>query len=143
MGLAAADITTPLSSGPTTNVPVGKDVFMKAFAVARTDTTGTLKCVLPADATILDFLITGAASNAGTTATISLGSTTTATEWLTATDVRTAGGAVRPTTTYVNTALPNLINFPATTDVKIFAKYTETGGASSAGSWIILVYYVR
>lgn len=143
MGFTASDITTPLSSGPTPNIPVGKDVFVKAFAVARTDTTGTLKAVLPADATILDFWITGVASNAGTTATLSFGSTTTATEWVSATDVKTAGGMVRPSTTYVNTALPNLTPVPLVGDVKIFAKYAETGGASSAGAWTVLVLYVR
>lgn len=143
MGFLASDIATPLSSGPTTNIPVNKDVQVKAFAVARTDTTGTLKAVLPADATIIDWLITGTASNAGTTATLSFGSTTAATEYVTATDVRTAGGAIRPTTTYVNTALPNVQPVPLVGDIKVFARYAETGGASSAGNWVVLVYFVR
>lgn len=144
MGFAAADITTPLSMGPTTNVPPQKDVQCKAFAVARTNTTGTLKCVLPADATILDFAITGVASDAATTATLSLGSTSASSnEYVLAQDVKTAGGMIHPTTTYVNTALPNQINFPLGVDKQIYAKYAETGTASTVGSWVVIVYFVR
>jgi hypothetical protein len=144
MGFAVADVTTPLSSGPSPNVPVAKQILAKAFAVARTDTTGTLKAVLPADATIIDFLITGAASNAGTTATLSLGSTSASSnEYVLSQDVKTASGALRPSTTYVNTALPNLTGFPLGGDKQIYAKYAETGGASSAGNWTVIVYYVR
>jgi len=144
MGFKAADVTTRLASGPSPTNPTSKPVHSKVFAVARTDTTGTLKCVLPADATILDFLITGVASDAGTTATLSLGSTSASSnEYVNAQDVKTAGGAIRPTTTYKNTALPNLENIPLSGDLKIYAKYAESGTASTVGSWTVIVYFVR
>lgn len=141
MGLKTLDVT-PLSV--TALTPVSKDVSMKAFQVSRTDTTASVKLVLPGDATITDLKIIGAASNAATTATLSVGSSSTATEYINGQDVKTAGGMIRPTTTFSSTNLPNLESAPVSGDVVIYAKYAETGTASSAGGpWTVLVEYVR
>lgn len=124
--------------------PPGKDVKTKYFSLARTDTTAVVKAVLPFNATIVDFRIFGAASNAGTTATVSVGTSATATEFINAQDVKTAGGLIRPTSTVSATNLPNLEASPPTGDVIIWAKYAETGTASSAGGpYIVFIDYVE
>jgi hypothetical protein len=123
--------------------PPSKDVRVKAFSVARTDTTATVKAMLPFNSTIIDFLIFGAASNAGTTATLSIGSSVTSTEYVNAQDVKTAGGLIRPTSTVSATNLPNLDNIPQSGDVQIWSKYAESGTASSAGGpYTVIVFYV-
>ena len=71
MGFLATDLTVLSSTGPTTNIPVSKDVNVKAFTVARTETSAVLKVVLPADASIIGLRVFGGtASDAGTTATL-------------------------------------------------------------------------
>jgi len=139
MGFKAVDFV-PLQS-PSPLIPSGKDVQVKAFSVARTDTTAALKAVLPADATIIDFRIAGVASDAATTATISIGSTSTSTEYINGQDVKGAGTYIRPT--IVGTAIPNTEPLPLGADLPIYAKYAETGTASTVGAWKVLVYYVR
>jgi len=144
MGIKAISLTPIASYGPTATSPTGKDVQVKAFRLLRTDTTATVKCVLAADASILDINIIGVASDAATTATISIGSSVTATEYINAQDVKTAGGIIRPTTTFSAANLPNLENTPLGTDLSIWAKYAETGTASTVGGpYTVLVTYVR
>lgn len=143
MGLKVFDVAPVASYGPTATTPFAKDVILKAFQVSRTDTTASVKCVLPADATIVDVLIVGAASNAATTATVSVGTTSGATELVNAQDVKTAGGVIRPTTT-VGAAFLALENIPATGDITLYGKYAETGTAStSGGPYTVIVFYVR
>jgi hypothetical protein len=143
MGFLATDFVPIGTNGPTTTVPVNKDLVVKAFVVNRTDTSATLKAVLPADASIVDVDLFGAASNAGTTATVSIGTSTTANEIINAQDVKTAGGRIRPTTSW-STNYPNTQPVPLSGDIQIFAKYAETGTAStSGGPYTVLVYYVR
>jgi hypothetical protein len=144
MGFKATDLVPINSNGPTVTVPTNKDAVVKAFQVSRTDTTASLKAVLPADASIVDIDINGPASNAGTTATISIGSTSAnSNEYVNGQDVKTAGGKIRPTSTY-STSLPNVEPLPLGPDLQIFAKYAETGTASSSGGpWTILIWYVR
>jgi len=144
MGFLATDLTPISSTGPTVLIPTSKDVVVKAFQVLRTDTTATLKAVLPADASLLDVDIYGVASNAGTTATVSIGTTSAnSNEIINAQDVKTAGGKIRPTTSY-STSWPNIQPVPLVGDIQIYAKYAETGTASSAGGpYTIVVYYIR
>lgn len=142
MGVKQVELV-PLTT-PSATLPVAKDGSLKFFQLARTETAGVLKAVLPGQSTIIGFLIYGAASNAGTTATISIGSTAAnANEYVNAQDVKTAGGLILPTAT-LSTNLPNLEPTPLTgQDLTIFAKYAETGTASSAGGpWKIGVWYI-
>lgn len=141
MGFKATDYTPLGANGPTVLTPKAKDVQVKAFKVARTDTTAALKMWLPADASIVDINFAGAASDAGTTATLSIGSTTSANEYVNAQDVKGAGTFVRAT--LVGTAIPNTEPIPNGADLPIYAKYAETGTASTVGAWTVLVYYVR
>lgn len=117
--------------------------------VTRTDTTAKQLFTLPKNARVLFFSIWGnAASNAGTTATLSLGKQGgTGLEYLNAFDVKTAAtgnGFVVPNaqllegynTTPVDTA-------KLTADVTITGTYAETGAASSAGGpWTVDVHFV-
>jgi len=144
MGFKAIDLTPIASYGPTAITPASKDVVVKAFLVSRTDTTATVKAVIPGDATVVDIRIIGVASNAATTANVSVGTTVTATEYISAQDVKTAGGMIRPTTSFSAVNLPNLENIPVTTDISLWAKYAETGTASTLGGpYTVIVEYVR
>lgn len=143
MGFKATDLVPLGLNGPTALTPQGKDLLAKAFVVNRTDTTASVKVVLPGDSSVVDFDIYGVASNAGTTATLSIGSSSASTEFINAQDVKTAGGKIRPTTA-LSANLPTVENIPVTGDIQIWAKYAETGGASTTGGpYNIIVYYVR
>lgn len=142
MGLKTTDIT-PLS-GPSALTPTSKDVVVKVFAVSRTDTTSTLKAVLPAGASVLEVSRTGNTnSDAGTTATVVVvvSDNTGAISTGTAVDVRTAG----TTSALVQMpSLPNLETIPLTGDLKVTATYAETGTVSTTGGpWYFKVVYVR
>lgn len=144
MGFKAIDLTPIASYGTTAISPVSKDVQVKAFRVARTDTTASVKMVLPGDATIIDIKIIGVASDAATTAVLSVGSTSTSTEYINAQDVKTAGGMIRPLASFSAANIPNLENIPITGDLPIYAKYAETGTASTVGGpYTVLVEFVR
>lgn len=138
MGFKANDLT-PLQITPLT--PGAKDVQVKAFRVARTDTTAALKMQLPAGSQILDLNISGVASDAATTATISIGTTTTSTELVSAQDVKGAGTFIRPTT--IASGLVTAEALPRGQDISIYAKYAETGTASTVGAWTVLVYFIQ
>jgi hypothetical protein len=141
MGFKSTDFTVLGANGPTVLTPKAKDVQVKAFAVARTDTAAAIKAWLPADASIIDIHIAGTASDAATTATISLGSTSSSNEYVNGQDVKGAGTFIRAT--IVGTAIPNTEPIPNTGDLPIYAKYAETGTASTVGAWKVLVYYIR
>lgn len=142
MGLKASDIT-PLST-LSALTPANKDIVVKVFAVSRTDTTSTLKAILPAGSSVLEISKTGNTnSDAGTTATVSvvISDNSGAISTGTATDVRTAG----TTSALVQMpSLPNLEPTPLTGDLRVTATYAETGAASTTGGpWYFKVVYVR
>lgn len=143
MGFKAIEMTPIASNGPTVLTPVNKDVVAKAFAVTRSDTTTSVKCVLPADATIISFsLYSTAVSNAATTANISVGIPGNATYFINAADVKTAAGRIALTSNLTN--MFNLENTPLGADIQLTATYAETGTAStSGGPYYVLVEYVR
>lgn len=122
-----------------TGTPVGRNVQMKIGSVARTDTAAKLLFVLPKYAQVTDVqFLTATASNAGTTATLGVGTTTAANQLVTGQDVKTAAGMIDPTTAAV--AAGYFAN--ATTDIPIYAIYAETGGASATGGpWTVIVEY--
>lgn len=143
MGFLATDLTVINSNGPTTNIPVSKDVVVKVFKVATTETSAVLKAVLPGDASIIGVKVFGStASDAGTSATLTF-------------TVANNGGTVSSGTYNVKTngavtgevtmsGLPNLQPVPLNGDLTITASYGETGTASSTGGpWNVLVTYIR
>jgi hypothetical protein len=143
MGFRVSDITPFSPLGPTVLLPTSKDVTVKAFKIARTETTAVKKVVLPADASILEVIVNaGTASNAGTSATLTITAVDNTGTISTGTyDVKT-NGAVTGFVSMSN--LPNLQPSPLTGDIAINAVYAETGTASSAGGdWYVTVKYIR
>lgn len=142
MGFKAIDLAPIAAYGPTAVTPFNKDVVVKAFAINRTDTTSTVKCVIPADATIIDIRVfSTAASNASTSAVINIGNATTANYFVSALDVKTSAGKLNTTGA---TNLFNLENTPLGADIQISGQYVETGTASSAGGpFYVAIEYVR
>lgn len=118
-----------------------RNVLLKEVTVARTNTTGTDKvCVLPKNAQIVGFVLSGIASNAGTTATLSIGTTSgTPVEYVNAVSV--LAGGVGNGVNLLN-GVAGAVSGKLTTDTAIYFKYAETGGASSAGSWTLFVVYI-
>lgn len=118
-----------------------KDVQLKQFAVTRSMTGGTDKAfILPKNAQIIGFVLSGIQSDAGTTATLSIGTTSgTPTEYVNAVSVRTGGSG-----NGVNllSGVAGAVGGKLTVDTPVFVKYAETGGASTVGSWTLFVLYV-
>lgn len=101
----------------------------KVFAITRTMTVDTNAFTLPAGAIpVACYLFWGTPSNAGTTATVSVGITGTDTYFVNAQDVKGTTGQQRPMT------VTNLFATPsASAQTQVVAKYAETGSASNAG----------
>jgi hypothetical protein len=116
-----------------------KDAVVKTRNVTRTMTTGTALCTLPKGARILGLVLSGTASNAGTTATLSFGTTlASANEYVNAVNVLAAGVG-----NGVNllSGVAGAVGGVLANDTVIFAKYAETGTASGAGAWKVHVVY--
>lgn len=107
---------------------VGAAVMALDWTAARGATNTVTVGTLPANARIIDIIITvPVVSNAATTATVSVGlSGGTATQFSAAQDVKTAIGNFRQT--------PTASWAVATTKQDITCTYTETGTASTAGT---------
>jgi len=123
--------------------PKVRESMEKVIKVVRTDTTAFVGAWLPKDAVITGMYVIGqAASNAGTTATLDVGSTATATEYLASYDVKTAatGEGYNPAgAAAVGTAFMSKL----TADVPVYAKYVEAGTASTVGGpWYVKIEYV-
>jgi hypothetical protein len=116
-----------------------KECSVKTRVFARTMTTGTLVATVPKGSRIVEFVLSGIASNAVTTATLSIGSTVAATEFVNGHDVKTA--ATGAGTVLIN-GVPGAIGINVlTVDTPIYFKYAETGGASTLGSWVVHIKY--
>ncbi len=122
--------------------PKPRDCLEKFVKIVRTDTTAFVAAHLQKDAVITGMYVIGhAASDAGTTGTISVGTTSSSNELLSAYDVKTAatGEGYNPAgAAAVGTAFCAKL----TADTPIYAKYAETGTASSAGGpWFVKIEY--
>lgn len=118
-----------------------RDVYVKPFAVTRTMTTGTDKAfIIPKNCQIIGYVLSGLASNAGTTATLSVG-TTSATPVEHVNAVSVLAGGVGNGVTLLN-GVAGAVGGKLLVDTAVFVKYAETGGASSAGNWTLWVVYV-
>ena len=75
----------------------GKSMQTKVRLATRTMTTGTQVATLPKGSRVLGFLLNGVASDAATTATISVGTTSAnSNEYVSAADVKTAAAGRGP-----------------------------------------------
>jgi hypothetical protein len=100
-------------------------------------TSATELMTLPKGCRILGMDLTGTASNAGTTAVLSIGKSGTNDYFIATRDVKTAAtgtGTFPLTLASDNAAL-------LTQDTKLVALYAETGTASAAGAWTLNVRY--
>lgn len=122
--------------------PKTRESLEKTIKVVRTDTTAFVATVLPKDAVITGMYVIGhAASNAASTATVSVGTTATANEYLDGFDVKTAatGEGYNPAGA---AAVGSAFMTKLTADVPVYAKYAETGTAStSGGPWFVKIEY--
>lgn len=116
----------------------GKGVQSKARTLARTMTTATQVATLPKGSRLLGFLLNGVASDAATTAVVSIGSTSAATEFVSAQDVKTVAAGRGPT---LLAAVSGSLAAVAVVDTPIFFKYAETGTASTVGAWTVHILY--
>jgi hypothetical protein len=123
----------------------GKSLQTKRKSVARTMTAATQVATLPRGAVILGFVLSGTASNAGTTATLSIGSTSAnANEYVNAVNVLAAGvGNGVQLLNGVAGAVGSMPagGIPTTAPLPIWVKYAETGTASNAGAWKLWIIY--
>ena len=113
-----------------------KSVVAKSRSVARTMTTGTALCTVPKGSRLLGIILTGVASDAGTTATVQFGTTASANELSAAENVLAAGKGNGGFVGLDATASSVL-----TVDTPIYAIYAETGAGSSTGAWVATVLY--
>lgn len=123
--------------------PKVRESLEKVIRIVRTDTTAFVGAWLPKDAVITGMYVVGqAASNAVTTATIDVGTTVSANELLASYDVKTAatGEGYNPAGA---AAVGSAFMEKLTGDTPLYAKYTESGGASTVGGpWYVKVEYV-
>ncbi|HEY6020914.1 MAG TPA: hypothetical protein VIY48_13745, partial [Candidatus Paceibacterota bacterium] len=107
-----------------------KPLTIKTFAVTTAMTAGTDKAfVVPKNGRIIGFVLSGTASNAGTTATLSIGTTSgTPTEYVNGANVLAAGVG-----NGVNllSGVAGAVGGKLTKDTIIYVKYAETGAASN------------
>ena len=120
--------------------PSGRTVVAFVGTVARTDTTAKSLFVLPAACIPLAVQYSSvAASNAATTATLSVGkSGGTGVEYLNAADVKTAAtgaGQVNP-----NGPAASLLGQITAASQNVTGIYAETGAASNTGGpWVVTI----
>ena len=120
---------------------VGQITSRAIGTIARTDTSAKNLFTLKAGSIpVRVSYYAGTASNAVTTATISVGRTGTATYFLNAADVKTAAtatGQQTPTTNVTN------MHVALTSDTVVTGTYAESGGASSTGGpWTVMIEYI-
>jgi len=123
-----------------TGLPLNRGEQVVVASVARTDTAAKNLFVLPADSVPLYFLIyTDVASNAVTTATVSVGKTGTGTFFLNTVDVKTAAGLIVPPSAKNTNLVKGLL-----TDTMVTGTYAESGGASSSGGpFYVICVFIR
>lgn len=111
----------------------------KFGTVARTDTSAKNLFTIPGNAQLVDIKIwAGTLSNAGTTATVSVGKTGSNTFFVNAFDVKggTAGAQNRPTAS-------NMYASVGTSAIQVVGIYAETGAASNTGGpFNVMVDYI-
>lgn len=132
----------PATNFVSLSYPKPRESIEKVIKVVRTDTVAFNGAVLPKDAVITGMYVVGqAASNAATTATISVGTSATSNELINAFDVKTAAtgqGYVPAGGAAVGSAMMEKL----TADVPVYVKYAETGTASTAGGpWYVKIEY--
>jgi hypothetical protein len=130
-------------SNVTTTTPKAYDTLTKFVPVVRTDTTAFVGLVLPKYAIPVGYYVLGqVASDAATTATVSVGTSATSNELVNGFDVKTAATGVGYNPV-AGKAVGAAIGTQLTADTPVYFKYAETGTASTTGGpWIIKIEYL-
>jgi hypothetical protein len=116
----------------------GKYIHTQTGSVARTDTSAKTLFTLPANAIITALRVyTATASDAGTSATLSVGKLGgTGVEFLNAQDIKGGGVGV------LGTGAKTVLGTVGTSAVTVTGTYAETGGASTTGGpWLVYIDY--
>lgn len=109
--------------------------YVKTVTVDRTMTTATEIAKLPRGTRVLGFIINGVASNAGTTATLSIGDSVASNEFVSGASVATGY------TNFVSAVKSTDMGTVLADDISVYAKYAETGTPSTAGSWQVSILF--
>lgn len=134
MGFKQIEIVPTQSPSPLT--PAGKSPKVKLFQISRSDTVATLKAMLPANSTLIDFSIATTDAPASGTATLDIGTASgTVTNIVNAADVAT-GTHFRPALSGVHMKRPVDNNAG---DVALWARFAGT--AVTGGPWTVAVTY--
>jgi len=148
--MAQSTFSGPIKAGNifnTTGTTVGTNVANVGFVVmSQTDTIAfgdttdkSLSIVIPANSQLVDIkILVTTAFDAGTTNTLDIGIVGDSDLYVDNAAVGTAGDAALG-----NTALATNWSDIGTTDVKLAAKYIQTGTAATAGAARIVVSYVQ
>lgn len=116
--------------------PSDKVVVRAIATVSRTDVAAKNLFVLPPNAIPIHLkLYIATASDAGTTATLSIGKTGTNTYFLSAFDVKGNSGQQSPS------AVSHLAASVGTSSMQVVGIYAETGTASTVGSFTVMLEY--
>ena len=139
--------TDPNTAGPFTSFQI-KDVTLKVFRLTNTNfaTTNvdTLVGALPADSSIVrisTWVKTALSGNGVTLPTISLGTTSAGTDFLSALAVTNTTGTYA--TASPVTGIMQAYNPPYTQDIRLYVRGGATTGNPTAGEIYLLVEYVR
>jgi hypothetical protein len=112
-----------------------KLAYVKTVSVDRTMTTATEIAKIPKGSRILGFIVNGVASDAGSTATLSFGSTTSSNEFVNGFSVLTGY------TNWVNEVDSAATGTVLSADTSVYAKYAESGTASANGAWQVSILF--
>ena len=114
----------------------------KLFNVTTSDTTAEVAAWLPKNAVIEGLYIIGAvASDATTSASVSIGTTSSANEIIATYSVlSTAGEGYHPAGA---AAVGTIMQTPLTVDTPVYKKYASSGAQTTGGPWTVKIeYYV-
>lgn len=128
----------------TSQLKGGKSVQVKRRLISRSMTTATQLATLPRGSVILGFILSGSHSDAGTTATVSIGSSTNANEFVNGQSVLSAGAGDGVNLLKGVAGAVGLMpagGIPTTAATQVWAIYAETGTASTVGSWVVHILY--
>jgi hypothetical protein len=115
-----------------------KELVTKTRSVSYTMSTATQLATLPKGARILYLVLSGTAASTATTATLSIGTTATSNELVNTVNVLAAGSG---NGTSILTGVTGAIGGVLTADTPIYAKYAESGGTSTTGTWKLHIVY--
>lgn len=123
------------------NYPKVRESFTKVIKVVSGDTTAFLGAWLPKDAIILGMYVVGHAVNtAATSATLGVGSTASADEFLTGYDIKTAATGEGYNAVGA-AAVGSAFMTKLTVDTPVYAKITSAGGGDGGGPWFVKIEY--